>query len=69
LIDEYVTYTRESATTTANDTLDSSWETYVNSTVLNEEMQPKRIIPTVCVSYFQSGVINAEEEELCHVKK
>ncbi|MFA6830472.1 MAG: hypothetical protein WCR67_07240, partial [Bacilli bacterium] len=68
LIDEYITYTRDSAVTSAEESLDSSWETYINSTVLNETLQPKRIIPTVCVSYFQSGVINAEEEAICHVK-
>lgn len=68
LIQLYIDYTRESADETANDTLDESWETYVNTTLLCEELQPSRVIPASCVSYFQAGYFTKETEGIFHVK-
>jgi hypothetical protein len=66
-INNYISYTRESTDTTANDSLDTAWEGYVR-TISLQETNINRVIPTVCVSYFQTGSYTDEQEVLCHVK-
>lgn len=69
LIQLYIDVTKKSSTTSAEETLDSSWETYVNTTLVYESMQPQRVIPTSAIGYFQGGYITKEMEETFHVKK
>lgn len=69
LIQKYIDVTRNSSETTKEETLDSSWESYVNTTLVYEGMQPQRVIPTSAIGYFQGGYITEEMEETFHVKK
>ncbi len=71
IIQRYIDYTRETSENSNEDSLDSSWETYVRQLNLYEDYAPKRVVPTVCVSYFQSGSYgdNDEMEALCHVER
>ena len=71
MIEEYIEYTRESSETTNEDSLNSSWESYIRQLSLFEDYAPKRVVPTVCVSYFQKGSYgdNGEMEALCHVER
>lgn len=69
LIQNYIDITKNSSTTSAEETLDSSWESYVNTTLVYEGMQPQRVIPTSAIGYFQGGYITEEMEETFHVKK
>ncbi len=71
LIEDYIKYTRESSETSNIDSLNSSWESYIRQLNLFEDYAPKRVVPTVCVSYFQSGSYgqNGEMEALCHVER
>lgn len=69
LIQKYIDVTRNSSETTKEETLDSSWESYVNTTLVYEAMQPQRVIPTSAIGYFQGGFITEEMEETFHVKK
>ena len=71
IISSYIEYKRASSDKTATDSLDSSWETYVNVLNLQQDIAPKRVVPTVCVTYYQNGQYgeNGEMEELCHVER
>lgn len=71
IIQRYIDYTRETSENSNEDSLDSSWETYIRQLNLYEDYAPKRVVPTVCVSYFQSGSYgdNDEMEALCHVER
>ena len=69
LITEYIDYTRAATNTTSNDSLDTSWEGYVNMLNLNQETQTRGIIPMDCVTYFESGSIPTNLEGAFHVTK
>ena len=69
-IRQYISYTREASSNSADDTLDSSWESYVQMINLHQTIQPRGLIPTVCVNYFNSGDYEAGgKEQLCHVTR
>lgn len=67
IINKYIDMTLASTETDAEDSLDSSWETYVHLLNLQQDYAPKRMIPTVCVSYFEDGYENGSMYQLCHV--
>lgn len=69
-INKYIKLTLASTTDSDNDTLDSSWETYIKELNLQQELasKRKRMIPTVCVRAFESGKYDGMED-LCHVEK
>ena len=69
LIQNYISTTEDSSVRSKEETLDSSWESYINTTLVYEDMQPQRVIPTSAVGYFQGGYITEEMEETFHVKK
>lgn len=70
LIERYIENTRLTTENTNVDNLDSSWETYIETLNLFESLAPKRVVPTVCVSYFQKGSYGDEKmEALCHVER
>ncbi len=71
LIENYIQFTRESSETSNIKSLNDSWVTYIQQLNLFEDYAPKRVVPTVCVSYFQSGSYgqNGEMEALCHVER
>lgn len=61
---------------TANDTLDTSWSSYINLLDVSSTIQRRGLIPTVCVSYFNRGSYSVKETadgtetnkgEGCHV--
>ncbi len=69
LIQSYIDTTDDSSLRSKEETLDNSWESYVNTTLVYEDMQPQRVIPTTAIGYFQGGYITEEMEEIFHVKK
>ncbi len=70
LIQRYITLTLDSTETTAEDDLDDDWESYINTLNLQEDIAPKRVVPTVCISYYKLGSdAMGEVEDLCHVTK
>jgi hypothetical protein len=69
-INKYITTTIASSTDARAETLDSSWETYINSLNVQVEVATARMLPTVCVAYFEYGeYTNSTQEDICHVKK
>lgn len=69
-INKYITTTIASSTDDRAETLDSSWETYINSLNVQVEVATARMLPTVCVAYFEYGeYTNSTQEDICHVKK
>lgn len=70
--DNIAAYIQKTIDKTASDneeSLDTSWETYVKKLNVQEEAAQSRILPTACVSAFESGSFNGVTEDLCHVKK
>ena len=67
-INKYIKLTLASTTDSDNDTLDSSWETYIKELNLQQELASERMIPTVCVRAFESGKFDGMED-ICHVEK
>ena len=69
-IESYIQLTVDSSETAAEDDLDDDWETYVNTLNLQEDIAPKRVVPTVCISYYKKGSdAMGEVEDMCHVEK
>ena len=60
---------RDSAKATAEESLDESWDAYVKLLSLQEDVTPKRVVPTVCINAFQNGSYSDEMEDICHVEK
>lgn len=69
MINLYINQTRSAAETSADETLDDSWQTYVRQNKLYEQYQSKWLIPTSAIAYFQYGEFTEEVEEIAHVKK
>ena len=67
LINQYITLTKESAATSDKDTLDNAWSSYIKELNLQVNLSTNRMIPTLGVAAFESGVITAEMEEICYV--
>lgn len=68
VIAKYIDTTREGTVNSAEESLDSSWETYIQQLALQQEVAPRGIVPEVCVSAFEGGSFNGKES-LCHVEK
>ncbi len=68
LINRYIDTTRNSTEVSAEESLDESWETYVQQLAIQEEVSPRGILPQVCISAFEGGSFNGKES-LCHVEK
>ena len=70
-ISEFIRYNRENSDLSAEQTLDEGWKSYLNMLNLQEDIAPQRVVPTVCISYFQGGGYgdNGEMEALCHVER
>ena len=69
--DQISSYIQKTIAKTAADneeSLDTSWEAYVKKLNVQEEAAQSRILPTACVSAFESGSLDGKED-LCHVKK
>lgn len=51
----YVDSSKRGTINSSSDTLDSSWETYINKLNLEDKIKRRDLIPTVCVGYFNRG--------------
>lgn len=68
IINKYIEITKESSELGKNSSLDESWETYIQTLALQEEITPRRLVPEVCVSAFEGGNY-LTLEGICHVEK
>lgn len=68
VIEKYMSTVRYSSNTTNQNSLDSSWEAYINQLTVQEQVSPRGIVPEVCISAFEGGSFDGMEG-LCHVKK
>lgn len=64
-ITDMIATERKSTIRNDEETLDSSWETYIRKMNLQQEVS-KRALPTVCVSFTEAGDIEAGGK--CHVQ-
>ena len=70
-IHDFIRYNRDNSQTSDEQTLDEGWKSYLNMLNLQEDIAPARVVPTVCISYFQGGSYgdNGEMEAMCHVER
>ena len=68
IINKYIKITKESSELGKNSSLDESWETYIQTLALQEEITPRGLVPEVCVSAFEGGNYGTLEG-ICHVEK
>ena len=68
IINKYLEITKESSELGKNSSLDESWETYIQTLALQEEITPRGLVPEVCVSAFEGGNY-LTLEGICHVEK
>ena len=68
IIKKYIEITKESSELGKNSSLDESWETYIQTLALQEEITPRGLVPEVCVSAFEGGNYGTLEG-ICHVEK
>lgn len=66
-INKYIILTEKSSTDSANETLDSSWETYINTINIQTEYAEDRMVPLKGIAYFEAGEFTPEMEEACYV--
>ena len=69
IINKYIEITKESSELGKNSSLDESWETYIQTLALQEEITPRGLVPEVCVSAFEGGSYGTLLEGICHVEK
>ena len=69
IINKYIEITKESSELGKNSSLDESWETYIQTLALQEEITPRGLVPEVCVSAFEGGNYGTALEGICHVEK
>lgn len=69
IIKKYIEITKESSELGKNSSLDESWETYIQTLALQEEITPRGLVPEVCVSAFEGGSYGTLLEGICHVEK
>lgn len=67
VINKYITLTTQSSDDSANETLDSSWETYVNQLVMQTDLTEDRLVPTYSLASFEAGYYDETMEEICYV--
>lgn len=65
-ITDMIANARKSSTRSDDESLDSSWETYIQKMGVQEE-NAKRVLPGVCSVYFEAGDVEGKEG-MCHVK-
>lgn len=63
-INNYIDNSIEADEEKANETLDDSWETYINSLITYQDIQPKNIVPMVAIPLFQSNELAQVEASL-----
>lgn len=68
LVNQYITLNKESSSDSANETLDSSWETYVNELITQEYLTQERMVSDVCIGSFEGGYFTKDMEEACYVE-
>lgn len=66
-INYYITLSQKNSKETSEESLDSSWETYIRELNIQTDYSEKRMIPTICVAAFESGEFTAAMEEVCYV--
>ena len=69
IINKYIEITKESSELGKNSSLDESWETYIQTLALQEEITTRGLVPEVCVSAFEGGSYGTLLEGICHVEK
>ena len=69
LMKDYIQFTRDSSTGSNEDSLDEAWSAYTKLLNLQKDIVPKRVVPTVCISYFQNGEYDEKMEAICHVEE
>ena len=68
IINDYIKVTLDDSKKKSEDTLDDSWETYINNLVSYQNVQPKRIVPTIAIPLFQQGNLTDIKESLNETK-
>ncbi len=68
LVNQYITLNKESSSDSADETLDSSWETYVNELITQESLTQERMVSDVCIGSFEGGYFTKDMEEACYVE-
>lgn len=61
IVVDYIDSQIKGTNKTANDTLDTSWSSYINLLDVSSTIQRRGLIPTVCVSYFNRGSYTVKE--------
>jgi len=64
VVNNYISTNEKATKVSEEKSLDDSWESYVNSTLIYQDMQPSRVIPTVVAALFQNGDLNTAEDIL-----
>lgn len=67
LINMYITLTKQNSQKSDEDSLDSSWETYVQELLIQEELAEERMVPTFSLGSFEAGYYDSDMEEICYV--
>lgn len=65
-ITDMIANARKSSTRSDEESLDSSWETYIQKMGVQEE-NAKRVLPGVCSVFFEAGDVEGKDG-MCHVK-
>lgn len=67
LITQYITLTKENNTDSAEDSLDSSWETYIKEINMQQTLAKDRMVPTYTMGSFEAGYYTSEMEDIAYV--
>lgn len=63
-INNYIQTTLDSDKRSDNEDLDDAWETYINSLVTYQDIQPKNVVPMIAIPLFQSNKLSEVEASL-----
>lgn len=66
-INKYIILTEKTSKDSANESLDSSWETYVKTINIQTEYAEERMVPLAGIAYFEAGEFTPDMEEACYV--
>ena len=66
-IEQYITLTESASKDSSDDSLDSSWETYIKEINIQTNLATDRMVPVLGVAAFESGNLTSEMEEICYV--
>lgn len=67
LINMYITLTKQNSQKSDEDSLDSSWETYIQELVIQQGLAEERMVPTFSLASFEAGYYDSNMEEICYV--